>query len=48
MKIAVDVMGTDYGPQELVLGAVQAVRVYDCEVVLVGDSEIIKKTAGGI
>ena len=43
MKIAVDVMGTDYGPQELVLGAVQAVRAYDCEVVLVGDSEIIKK-----
>lgn len=42
MKIAVDVMGTDYGPQELVLGAVQAVRAYDCEVVLVGDSEIIK------
>lgn len=36
-------MGTDYGPQELVLGAVQAVRAYDCEVVLVGDSEIIKK-----
>ena len=43
MKIAVDVMGTDYEPQELVLGAVQAVRAYDCEVVLVGDSEIIKK-----
>ena len=36
-------MGTDYGPQELVLGAVQAVRAYNCEVVLVGDSEIIKK-----
>ena len=43
MKIAVEVMGTDYGPQELVLGAVQAVRAYNCEVVLVGDSEIIKK-----
>ena len=43
MKIAVDAMGNDYGPQELVLGAVQAVRAYDCEVVLVGDSEIIKK-----
>ena len=25
------------------MGAVQAVRAYDCEVVLVGDSEIIKK-----
>lgn len=42
MKIAVDVMGTDYGPQELVLGAVQAVRAYGCEVVLVGDSAVIK------
>ena len=27
MKIAVDVMGTDYGPKELVLGAVNAVKV---------------------
>lgn len=43
MKIAVDVMGTDYGPRELVLGAVQAVRAYGCEVVLVGDSEVINK-----
>lgn len=42
MKIAVDVMGTDYGPQELVLGAVQAVRAYGCEVVLVGDAAVIK------
>lgn len=42
MKIAVDVMGTDYGPQELVLGAVNAVKAYDCETVLVGDEKIIK------
>ncbi|MCQ4908405.1 phosphate acyltransferase, partial [Phascolarctobacterium faecium] len=42
-KIAVDEMGPDYGPQELVLGAVQALRAYDSEVVLVGDTEIIKK-----
>lgn len=42
MKIAVDVMGTDYGPQELVLGAVQAVRTFNCEVVLIGDAEIIE------
>ena len=26
MKIALDVMGTDYGPKELVLGAVQPIR----------------------
>ena len=43
MKIAVDVMGTDYGPKELVLGAVDAVRAYGCQVVLVGDEETIKK-----
>lgn len=42
MKIAVDVMGTDYGPKELVLGAVDAVKAYGCQVVLVGDEETIK------
>lgn len=41
MKIAVDVMGTDYGPKELVLGAVQAVQEYGCDIVLVGDETII-------
>ena len=29
MKIALDVMGTDYGPKELVLGAVQAVKEFN-------------------
>ena len=43
MKIAVDVMGTDYGPKELVLGAVEAVRKYGCETVLVGDEQVIKE-----
>ena len=43
MKIAVDVMGTDFGPGEIVLGALQAVEEYDCEVVLVGDSAQIDK-----
>lgn len=42
MKIALDVMGTDYGPEELVLGAVNAVKQYNCEVVLVGDEKTIK------
>ncbi|MBP1765452.1 MAG: Phosphate acyltransferase, partial [Firmicutes bacterium] len=37
MKIAVDAMGSDYAPQEIVLGAIQAVKEYHCEVVLVGD-----------
>ncbi len=43
MRIALDVMGTDYGPKELVLGAVMAVKEYNCDVVLVGDEEIIRK-----
>lgn len=44
MKIALDVMGTDYGPKELVLGAVMAVKEYDdCEVVLVGDEPTIRQ-----
>ncbi|MBP1765397.1 MAG: Phosphate acyltransferase, partial [Firmicutes bacterium] len=34
---AVDAMGSDYAPQEIVLGAIQAVKEYRCEVVLVGD-----------
>lgn len=42
MRIAVDVMGTDYGPKELVKGAVDAVQTFGCEVVLVGDEVAIK------
>ena len=43
MRIAVDVMGTDYGPKEIVKGAVDAVKAFGCEVVLVGDEEAIKE-----
>ena len=42
MKIALDIMGTDYGPKELVLGAINAVKKFDCEVVLVGDEVVAK------
>ena len=42
MKIALDIMGTDYGPEELVLGAINAVKKFDCEVVLVGDEVVAK------
>lgn len=37
MKIAVDAMGGDYAPEEIVLGAVEAVNAYKIDVVLVGD-----------
>ena len=43
MKIAVDVMGTDYGPAEIIKGVLQAVAEYGCEVVLVGDQEVIRR-----
>lgn len=43
MKIAVDVMGTDYGPSEIIAGAISAVNGLDCEVVLVGNQEEIEK-----
>ena len=36
-------MGTDYGPKELVLGAVLAVREFSCDVVLVGDAPTIRE-----
>ena len=43
MKIAVDVMGTDYGPAEIIKGVLEAVNEYGCEVVLVGDQEVIRR-----
>ena len=36
-KIAVDAMGGDFAPLEIVLGAIQAVKEYKVPVVLVGD-----------
>lgn len=42
MKIAVDAMGGDYAPEEVVLGAVEAVETYDLEVFLVGDETKIQ------
>lgn len=42
MKIAVDAMGGDYAPEEVVLGAVEAVETYDLDVFLVGDETKIR------
>lgn len=42
MKIAVDAMGGDYAPEEIVLGAVEAVNAYKIDVVLVGDKTKIE------
>lgn len=41
MKIAVDVMGGDFAPQEIIKGALQAAAEYGTAVILVGDEEQI-------
>ena len=43
MKIAVDAMGGDFAPKEIVAGAILAAKRYDCEIVLVGDQTQIQK-----
>ena len=43
MKIAIDAMGGDFAPNEIVLGCIQAAKLYDCEIVLVGDKDQIEK-----
>lgn len=43
MKIAVDAMGGDYAPQEIVKGSVEAARAFKVGVVLVGDEKRIKE-----
>ena len=51
MKIAVDAMGGDRAPAEIIKGTIQAVQKYPCEVVLVGDEEkiraILSEESGG-
>jgi glycerol-3-phosphate acyltransferase PlsX len=41
MKIIVDAMGGDNAPDQIVLGAVQAAKAYDTEILLVGRGEAI-------
>jgi glycerol-3-phosphate acyltransferase PlsX len=41
MKIAIDAMGGDHAPEQIVIGAIQAVQEYDANVILVGREEII-------
>ena len=44
MKIVLDVFGGDYAPKEIVLGAVNAVKVdKDIEIVAVGDENKINE-----
>ena len=43
VKIAVDAMGGDYAPQEIVKGALQAVREDGIEIILVGSEDAIQR-----
>jgi glycerol-3-phosphate acyltransferase PlsX len=43
MNIALDVMGGDHAPSEVVLGAVRAARDFDITVSLVGKPDVIRK-----
>ena len=41
MKLALDAMGGDNAPAEIVKGAIDAVKKYPCEIVLVGNETVI-------
>ncbi|MCM8770379.1 MAG: phosphate acyltransferase PlsX [Candidatus Omnitrophica bacterium] len=43
MRIAVDAMGGDYAPELIINGAIQAVKEFNLDVVLVGDKAAIEK-----
>jgi hypothetical protein len=47
MRIAVDAMGGDFAPKEIVRGALDAAKKYDSEIVLVGDEEKIRAELHG-
>ncbi len=46
MKIAIDAMGGDHAPREIVLGAIEACLELKAEVILVGDEAAIKRELG--
>lgn len=43
MRVAVDAMGSDFAPEQIILGAIEAAKEYRCDIVLVGDKEQIQK-----
>lgn len=48
MKLAVDAMGGDFAPEQIVLGAVRAAKKYGSEIVLVGDEIAIRAVLAGV
>jgi len=43
MKIALDAMGGDYAPEEVIKGAILALQERDLEIILLGDIGKIKE-----
>ena len=43
MKVAIDAMGGDHAPEEILLGAMEAVKDYGCDIVLVGDETLLRE-----
>lgn len=43
IKVALDAMGGDHAPHEIIKGALSAIKEYPVEIILVGDPEAIKK-----
>ena len=43
MKVAIDAMGGDHAPEEILLGAMAAVKDYGCDIVLVGDETLLRE-----
>ena len=43
MRIAIDGMGGDHAPGEIVAGAIQAVQEKKLEIILVGNEKILSK-----
>ncbi len=48
MKLAIDAMGGDYAPQEVVRGAVDAAREFQLEMILVGQPEPVQAALSGL
>ena len=44
MRLIIDAMGGDLAPQAPVAGALQAIQTYGCQVILVGQEEVIRQT----
>ena len=46
MRIAVDAMGGDHAPHEIVAGALLAAQEFDVEILLVGDEARVRPLLG--